>query len=399
MKELIQFLQGLLPELFLRDPTSTFSSGVPDAIGIIIQPKPHTGLGFLTLATTNPEQVANLWGHTALFFRRNGRIVGACGFDPNRLAMALDVLPEFLGGNRISSGRGATPGVYYDERRMFRSPDMIVVEFSLAGRENLIDQLLVQRPRPGHAQAGTHPGLLQQYVTHDGENCVAFDRRVMGNCLSSIIQILTRVELVISPSVQQLDRRGRILGAPDHDVSVSQGLTTQLVLRGARNRELRLHDLRTGAALAPTFQGRAMRLPTRVGRRIGTAVSTFGAARLPTYALMRLGAQLAPSELVAFFSGTAISNLAVSRGYAQLFTAVPENLQWEWACAFKVLLGILVESLPSDNLLWRLPLDVLDDLLSAIVKAGFLYALYLGNIDAWIWVVWLLGSFLLAILG
>jgi hypothetical protein len=73
--KLLEFLQGLFPELSMWDPTITLPAartGNQNAIGIIIQPGPHSPTEYLRLIMTNIEEVANLWGHTALYLRRTG---------------------------------------------------------------------------------------------------------------------------------------------------------------------------------------------------------------------------------------------------------------------------------------------------------------------------------------
>lgn len=408
---LLAFLQGLFPEIFMWDPTETLPSTRTHnqhAIGIIIQPGPHSPTEYLRLFVTNPEQVANLWGHTALYLRRNGRIVRAFGFDPDRIAMVRDVVPRWLGGwgGAVVSGWRPTTGVYYEERRMFRSPDMIVAEFPIAGHQLYhLEEVLDALPAIGTASAVTHPQHLQLYITRDGANYAHFDPRVMGNCLASIIQILTRANLVLAPqppnngAPDYRSRSGRLIGAPDHDVSTSQAQMTALTLQGRAVPNLGIHDLDTGGVLQANFQRRAMVAETRVGRRVGGALATFGAARLGARALATAMAALTPAELVELLSGSAVGDLAVSAGFASFFSAAPAAATYEYACVMKVIIGIAVEGLPADSRLWALPLETLDAILSGLCKCCLMYALAVGDVDAWITAAWILGSFLLALFG
>jgi hypothetical protein len=105
---------------------------------------------------------------------------------------------------------------------MLRSPDMIVAEFPVPLQQLYhLEELAAGMPRLGDASPATHPNQQQLYVVRDGARLAApFNPTTMGNCLSSIIQILTRANLVLAPqppangSADYRSRTGRRIGAP-----------------------------------------------------------------------------------------------------------------------------------------------------------------------------------------
>lgn len=411
MRLLAQLMRLLFPEAYIWtiDPTNYLPArgGVQDSVGLIIQPGPHSAVEYLRLFLTNPEEVANLWGHTAMYVRRNGRIVRAIGFDPHRIDMVSDLIPSFLGGSggAVSGGTSTTPGVYYDERPMFRSPDMIVVEFPLQGRQQgYVNGLLQLMPHPSTATLGLHSRHLRQYLTNDGENFPVhlYDPTIMGNCINSVIQVLTGMNLVVSlrPGVPEIrsGRTQRLMGHSDYDITAFQGQLTNVVLRGSGRRQpnLVLHDLSTGDVINPVLQGRGMSRTERMGRRIAGMIETQGAARLLAH---RTASTLAGWEIVD------LARLLRRTGFfhdVAGFLDQPlllDDFLWEYACLSKLVLNVLMEGLPSDNGFWQQPVHVIDWVLCGIVKFCFVYRLLTGDISAWFTAAWMILSLILAWFG
>jgi hypothetical protein len=408
---LAKLLRLLFPEAYIWtfDPTSYLPArnGTQDAVGLIIQPGPHSAVEYLRLFLTNPEEVANLWGHTAMYVRRNGRIVRAIGFDPHRLDMVADLIPSFFGGSGggVSGGTRTTPGVYYDERPMFRSPDMIVVEFPLEGRQQgYVNNLLQLMPHPSTATPGLHRGYLQQYLTNDGENFPVhlYDPSIMGNCINSLIQVLTGMNLVVSlrPDVPEIrsGRTQRLMAHRDYDITAFQGQLTNVVLRGSGRRQpnLVLHDLNTGDVITPVFQGRGMSRPERMGRRIAGMIETQGAARLLAHSTVSTLAAWQIVDIARLIRRTGLF-LDVAKFLEQPFLV--EDCMWEYACLTKLVLNVLMEGLPSDSEFWRQPVHMLDWILCGIVKFCFVYRLLAGDISAWFTAAWMILSLILAWFG
>ncbi|HKE18568.1 MAG TPA: hypothetical protein VKB80_27005 [Kofleriaceae bacterium] len=390
---LCEFLQGLFPEVCVWDPTI----GLPpertqnvDAIGIVIQPGPHQIVEYIQLFMTNPEQVANLWGHTALYLRRGGQIVRVIGFDPHRIMMVRDVVPRLLGGwgGTVSGGRRGTTGVYYDEERMFRSPDLIAVEFPLGvGQLYHIEEVLDVLPPTGTAGPLTHQGFLQEYVTKDGLSFPGhFNPDVMGNCLNSIMQILARSNLVISPTGTRLSSQGRYIARPGHDVSPFQTATTEVAETGP---VLALHDLDQSPPnhVLASFSG-YMSTAMAAGRRLGTSIVTLAATSASVHFVVRA------------LAGTRIEALAATamNWFGLGGVSAPSGAWWQYAAILKVLLSVLVEGLPRDSVFWRLRPELLERLLTGIVKACFVYALARGDMSAWVPAIWVMTSLLMAAL-
>lgn len=392
---LCDFLKGLFPEVCAWDPTVGLPpsrTGNLDAIGIVIQPGPHYIEEYIQLFMTNPEEVANLWGHTALYVRQGGQIVRVIGFDPHRIMMVRDVLPGLLGGwgGRVSGGRRGTTGVYYDEERMFRSPDFIAVEFPLGvGQLYHIQEILGVLPQTGTTSALTHQGFLQEYVTKDGMSYTGpgqFNPDVMGNCLNSIMQILARSNLVISPIGTRLSNQGRYIARPGHDISPFQTATTDVVRTGP---VLALHDVDQSPPnhVLANFSG-TMSTAMAIGRRLGTGIVTLAASSASVHFVVRA------------LAGTRIEALArtAMNWFGLGGVSAPTGAWWQYAAILKVLLSVLVEGMPRDSVFWRLHPETLERILTGIVKACFIYALARGDINAWVPALWAITSLLMAAL-
>jgi hypothetical protein len=191
LKELLgligDLLRELLPNWYVFGASQlTVSSPHDCAIGIVIQPGPQTTLETITQLSTYPMGAANLWGHTGMYVRQ-GRVARAVGYDPDRLRMFTVGL--FTGETwRVPAGTAGTPGVIYDENVMFRSPDMICVEFPV--RAHVATNLLVRMPRPGTPTDG-----LLLYVTRGGAKLPTTPPVLYGNCIDFVQRLLRQVNL------------------------------------------------------------------------------------------------------------------------------------------------------------------------------------------------------------
>jgi hypothetical protein len=325
----------LLPDVYLFDAVQNATNpALGNALGIIIQPGPHNFLEYATLAMTNTEEIANLWGHTALYVRHNGEIVRYIGFDPNRLAMFSRT------GLEVSSGRGGTTGYYYDEGPMFRSPDAVVLEFPLSSLNAIDDSLwtfhlnemldLIPRPGTGLVPHNLNLQYLQTYVTRDGQRYQgAFDPMLMGNCINSIVQVMTGSNLVLS-------YQGRDLGS-------AQGRLTRDVIQNAG--QFALNDLDHGLLVAPHRSGSLMQVHQRVIRRATGLVTTLNVIGLALQLTGRVRNQ--PGWLLP--------------GYLSLLNLV---------------ISFLIEAVPSNSRMWRVPTRTLQMFVAVGAKVFTLLALY-----------------------
>ncbi|WP_157758820.1 hypothetical protein [Cystobacter fuscus] len=287
---------------------------------------------------TNPEEIANLWGHSALYLRRNGRVVRAVGFDPHRLGMAQDMVMQ-----QVSSGRHPTQGYYYDERVIFRSPDALIVEFRVDTYH--VDELERVVPRPGRA---VNQNFLTQYVTRDGQRLASqhgqFNPSQIGNCINFIIQALTRSNLVVSASQQLTSRStGRLTAAPGFDMSPAQGQLTGVMTQGFRNQTLVLHDLDSGMQLNPLQTRRLLSRGASFYRRAVGGITTLSVARLA-------GAYILPESMapVWFYS--------------------------DYAGLAKIIIDICIKVFPKGSSFWMRQPHVIDAILGALVKFCFIHA-------------------------
>ena len=185
---LLDFLKEIMPFAYLtKSPKLHLETGNKYAIGIVIQPGPQGVMGAMKLFLTNPSQVANFWGHTAIYIRINGSILKATGFDPHRFAMFNIMGKESRG---VATGTLATKGYIYDEDKMFSSPDMICVEFKV--NKNDAEKILKHTKKPGISE-----GLMTQYVTRGGQclKDMEFDPKTMGNCINYVNSIIKKANI------------------------------------------------------------------------------------------------------------------------------------------------------------------------------------------------------------
>src|SRR5262245_43968603 len=159
LTDLLELLKEIFPGSYLWTPSTMYLDSPHDtAIGLIIQPGPQTYLQMFKFLVSNPVSIANWWGHTAIYIRVNGKIVRAIGFDPSRIEM-FNIASGV--GKAVSSGNSPTQGYYFDEEKMFLSPDMLAVEFPVS--EKVANQILESLPSFGSSLKSK--GVLQQYVT------------------------------------------------------------------------------------------------------------------------------------------------------------------------------------------------------------------------------------------
>ncbi len=248
----IEFLKELVPISYVWEPSKlqldTLKPGQV-RIGIIIQPGPNKGLaGFFdwaSLLTTNASELANLWGHTALYIREANGTINAVGFDPNRIAMF-----NFLGESykRVSTGVSPTKGYVYDEVAMFQSPDSICVEFDL-------DEI-----------SGGKPGEIVAAISEEIET--SKKQALSGELKYSTVKrdsVDTESNEVNCIEVVQkwLKSAGLKLKLPDIDLSKRQGILTKYAY--AQQIELDLLDSSRQTVGLKRTMPRAMQLTRRVG--------------------------------------------------------------------------------------------------------------------------------------
>ncbi len=363
---LLRLLRAILPEAYIWSSMDGFTPrrGNTNSVGIIIQPGPQTAMQYLALFMTNPEEIANLWGHSALYVRRNGQVVYAVGFDPHRLGMAQDMI-----SNRVSSGRHPTQGYYYDERVMFRSPDALIVEFPVDDYH--VEELLsVQtRPRLGRATAHTHQGYLTNYLTRDGQQLAPrygrLNPNLMGNCINFITQALARSNLVVSASRTVTSSRTRQrIAAPNFDMSPAQGQLTNVTVQSFRTPTLVLHDLDSGQQINPIQARRVLGRGARFYRRMVGGAMTLSVARL-------VGAAILPQHMA------------------------PDSFVSDYVALAKLIIDIFIEAFPADSFFWRLQPHLIEAILAATVKFSFLYGVMSGDMMGWLPGLWMMITLLM----
>ena len=302
------------------------------AIGIVVQPGPYTTVEKALALITHPASIANWWGHTALYVRENGRITRAIGFDPYRLKMALP------GNLAVASGTLVTQGYYFDEDKMFNSPDVMCVEFRASPR--LIRKLLKKVPSPGE---GTRKQLQKLYATHDGVKLpgagIAYDPTDMGNCINFINTVFKKTGIRM--------------------VNLSTGIAFDSaqwrLTQAIRNKQVGFRcsgDIRTDN---PTYL--SMPRAYQLSRRAGGALRTVSVARLVLTVVRSL---MAAASLV-------------------------EAPDWVWSdTAFFLvwLLGILQETIPESSWFWKLQPAAFDLLLTTGATLAWMYQIT-SNPAAW----------------
>lgn len=264
MRELIELLKELIPCSYVWSPsTGHLNQAGKYAIGMVIQPGPRDKRETLRLAITNPRQLANLWGHTALYLRSNGEIVSAIGYDPNRLAM-FNIFGEDY--TNVSKGYGPTPGYVYDELGMFLSPDSICVE--LQTKDFVIKELM---RTTGKIELGPSKSFLQQYLTYGGLNLkpnIRLDRQLMGNCIDFVEKIMkmSSVSFKGIPNSRQGHLTKAVL-ASDHQLNLT--ITTPI---RKKIKALKKYDYRNKfVTTMPTSK--------QITRRMGGIFQSYGTIR------------------------------------------------------------------------------------------------------------------------
>jgi hypothetical protein len=272
--ELGEWLKELFPHTYVYSTSKAFlDSPYEYSVGLIVQPGVRGNLSGLFQAVTNPVQLANLWGHTALFVCQKGRVVTTIGFDPDR----FDMFAKPLTGMAVGKGKKGTPGVFYDEDPLCNSPDVLVVEFEVT--EEVTKHLLNNLPRIGPANPNADQQLVT-YVTRGGSKLqgVVFDRTKMGNCLdwqSDMLKLIGGKNFGIDR--QWLD-----------SVGSGQGEVTKAILKRTLKVKGLKHDKRE---LQHRFQ--TMSAGLQLSRRVGGTLRTISAVRC-AYKAARMLAVMQP---------------------------------------------------------------------------------------------------------
>lgn len=271
LSELGEWLKELFPHGYIWSASKAFlKSPYKFSVGLIIQPGVRTDLSGLFQLVTNPVQLANYWGHTAVFVRENHKVVKTIGYDPDRLRMFTNP-PVGLG---VGKGTRGTPGVFYDEDQMFNSPDALVIEFEVPHK--VTRKLLGAFPPIGCADE-TPKQVLKSYVTRGGQRLQGtFDRRQMGNCLDfQDDMLMKKFGFGIDPKWLQ-------------EVGSGQGAVTRAVLA----RTLKVKDYSDGKRpMGHRYQSMSPAL--QVSRRVGGTLRTISLVRC-VYKALRMLATLLP---------------------------------------------------------------------------------------------------------
>lgn len=333
----LQKLADALKEVFpfayvFSSPKLHLDNGNEHAIGLVIQPGSMNPRALFRLLS-NPVQVANAWGHTALYVREKGSIVKTIGFDPHRLRMFN--LTNGLAGV-IASGRGVTEGVIYDEDMMFTSPDMICVEFPVPAK--FVRKVLKNLQSPGHSDKH-----LTQYVTRGGTQLegITFDPQKMGNCINYVNMVLKKAGL-----------------------EAIQGRVAPLILNPMQGK-LTLSALQSEVRLRIKGQphiheGELIRMPMvlQASRRGVGVMKTISFGKVVMTVLSSLSATVGLTRATSVFAADIV-----------LCTAL--------------LLEFLLETVPADSWFWKLPVRQIEGILEAGGTMAMVYTFVSGDPYAW----------------
>jgi hypothetical protein len=337
------FIRELLPNAYVWNASqSPFSSPNEYAVGILIQPGPHTLAQKVLLGTTYPMGAANWWGHTAIYVREKGRIVRAVGYDPDRLRMFTIGL---VTGETFAVARGTsgTHGVIYDENTMLRSPDVICVEFAVA--ERFTRDVLRHMPKEGLPERG-----MQRYVTRGGSRMPAgtFDANRMGNCIDFVQRILRKAGLEL-----------HTVGAP---FGSAQGRLPQAALGD----QLQLRRIKDRSVYPPLrIQTDAVR---QLSRRVGGAMRSLGFATKSLSLLAQLEATFGVTNLVALLEGVLCGVLDGLLAYLGLPFKTADFFVGQTLLFVVFMLDFFLETARYKKLKWGA------SMLSTVLTAGAVFA-------------------------
>lgn len=334
LEKLADSLKEVLPFAYLfSSPKLHLDTGLDFAIGLVIQPGPHGLIAQVKQLISNPVQLANWWGHTAIYVRSKGSIVRAIGFDPHRLKM-FNITNGIAG--LVSSGKGPTKGVIYDEDMMFTSPDMICIEFKVP--KKYIERVLKKLQDPGHSNK-----YLTNYVTRGGEKLknITFDPQHMGNCINYVNMVLKKAGLqAIQGSIKPLI------------LNPAQGKLTLSVIK--RDVRLRIVDQNR------TIEGNVIYMPTFL------QISRRGAGVMKSISLVKVVTRI-------------VSGLAQVVGLTRATTTFTADV----ILCSALILDFLMETVPADSWFWKLPVRVIEGLLETGGTLCMMYTIYSGDPTAW----------------
>lgn len=306
------------------------------SIGVIIQPKPRGIVETTSQLVTNPVQIANLWGHTAVYVRMDGKVADAVGFDPNRLAMFN--VADMRTMRAVEAGTQPTTGYNYDEDSMFLSPDSVCIEFKLNKNDA---RKMLQRIRK--QLDPTTQNLLQQYITRGGAFYNDYNPAIMGNCIH-FLKVLS----------QNLGRYSYINN--DLEIDVQQGHLTRAITNNNLQFK-RTFKSRRKSYITGTTRALSMSKYYQASRRFGGTYRSYSLVTLIAHCVASL---------------TGSSRFYIASGYQ--FTSIS-------AAAVTLILNILMELIPFESKFWKQSLAVLSSLITGLSMVYFACMLATDGLD------------------
>ncbi len=339
ISEMAEWIKELLPHTYVWRASKAFvNPEFQHSVGLIIQPGMQKTLSGFVQLLSNPVQVANAWGHTAVFVRQKRQIVQTIGFDPDRLRMAYDVSH----GTAVGAGKTSTPGVYYDEDQMFNSPDALVVEFEVDA--DTAAKIAGAFPKPGFAQKGSK-SELSLYLTHHGKKLITkgtqhpeFNEETMGNCIDFVQRLLQQHNFGIKRSFI-------------NDCDSSQGQLTKRILKRNMDQFQKLGEMQ--------MRVRTMPKALRVSRWTGGVLRTISVTRCSFEVVRNV------------LSLVGVTGLGKDNPYL-----------WEILFTVSLIVDFLETALPHGS--WtKLPLPLIETIVANSATIAFLLSLYNGLDGGW----------------
>lgn len=316
------------------------------SIGLIIQPGPQGAMSQCLQLFSNPVQLANWWGHTAIYVRYDGKIVNTMGYDPHRLRM-FNVTNGIA--TIVSSGKGGTQGYNYDEDTMFRSPDMICIEFKVD--KNLAYKFLkkLNKVKPGKAEDNDP---LTTYVTRGGgyySKQEEFNPKQMGNCIDFVNTILKRSSLKIKITDFDLEMPFNKNRAIEENKKLypTQGRFTGALI----NKKISIQR-------KTQLENIVFRMPssTQIPIRIRGAIHSISLGRVLFSLVNSVGT-----------SALGIESYVTCTNFEILTTVV-------------FILDFLMETIPSDSIFWSFQPRYIEAIIELFSKIALVPVLYSGDI-------------------
>lgn len=236
--------------------TGFHGSGDENAIGLIVMPSVQTKdssvLKFVRRLIEDPDATSVAWGHTAIYVRKNGKILVARGFGPHG-----DVLGS---ADAIIGGTGSIAGKIHDDFGMFNMVEARTIEFPLTEdqAEEAGQRILNFRMYARKLHYVTQPNLFVDKNTRFREhtNCLkwAIERmeEVMRAHLMSSVPDIRMLDL--GPSQQELigaSSQGRLF---QNVVYVSNNHPGALVLKSVTDNRTEINNRRVAGRFPQTLR-------------------------------------------------------------------------------------------------------------------------------------------------